>query len=54
MVAMASIIFASMSLYLSRKNERRKDGEEDAKIANMSEDDIAELGDESPRFIFTI
>lgn len=52
MVGMASIIFASMSLHLSRKNEGRRNGEEDAKIANMSEDDVAELGDESPRFIF--
>ncbi|KAL8839634.1 MAG: hypothetical protein Q9170_001640 [Blastenia crenularia] len=29
-------------------------GNEDARIANMTEDDIAELGDESPRYIFTV
>lgn len=54
MVGMASVIFALMSWYLSRKNDRRRRGEEDAKVANMSEDEIAELGDESPRYMFTV
>ncbi|KAL8668544.1 MAG: hypothetical protein Q9168_006826 [Polycauliona sp. 1 TL-2023] len=53
MVGMANVIFAFMWWYLSRLNNRRRRGEEDAKIANMSEDEIAELGDESPRFIYT-
>lgn len=52
MVGMASIIFAFMSWYLARKNERRRNGEEDVETANLSEDE--ELGDESGRFIFTI
>lgn len=53
-VGMASVIFAFMSWYLSQKNERRRRGEEDAKLASMSEDDVAELGDESPRYVFTV
>ncbi|KAL8837974.1 MAG: hypothetical protein Q9176_005322 [Flavoplaca citrina] len=54
MVGMANVIFAFMSWYLSRQNDRRKRGEEDAKFANMAEDEIAELGDKSPRFLYTI
>lgn len=54
MVGMASAIFAFMSWYLSRENGRRRRGEEDVRVAGMSEDEIAELGDESPRFIFTV
>lgn len=54
MVGMASIIFAFMSWYLSKMNHRRGRGEEDAKVANMSDVEIAELGDESPRYIYTI
>ncbi|KAL8998966.1 MAG: hypothetical protein Q9169_002072 [Polycauliona sp. 2 TL-2023] len=54
MVGIAQVIFASMSWYFSRQNDRRRRGEEGAKIANMSEDEIAELGDESPRYFYTI
>ncbi|KAL8732373.1 MAG: hypothetical protein Q9166_002771 [cf. Caloplaca sp. 2 TL-2023] len=54
MVGMANAIFAFMSWYLSKQNDRRRRGEEDAKIINMSESEIAELGDESPRFVYTV
>lgn len=54
MVAMSAVVFAFMSWYFTRRNEQRRNGKEDAKIADMSEDQIAELGDESPRYIFTV
>ncbi|KAL8773501.1 MAG: hypothetical protein Q9209_001605 [Squamulea sp. 1 TL-2023] len=54
MVGIANVIFAFMSWYLSRQNTRRRRGEEDAKVANMSEDEIADLGDRSPRFDYTV
>ena len=54
MVGMANIIFAFMSWYLSKQNARRRRGEEDARVANMSEFEIAELGDLSPRFVYTV
>ncbi|KAL8943064.1 MAG: hypothetical protein Q9211_001117 [Gyalolechia sp. 1 TL-2023] len=54
MVAMAAVVFGFMSWYLSKRNDQRRRGEEDGKVADMSEDEIAELGDESPRFIFTV
>ncbi|KAL8716125.1 MAG: hypothetical protein Q9220_000030 [cf. Caloplaca sp. 1 TL-2023] len=53
MVGMAGVIFASLTWYYSRRNDQRRAGEEDSRIENMSEEEIAELGDESPRFIFT-
>ena len=54
MVGMANVIFAFMSWYLSKQNDRRRRGKEDVKVANMSEDEIAELGDKSPRFVYTV
>lgn len=54
MVGIANVIFAFMTWYLSRQNDRRRRGDEDAKVANMSEDEIADLGDRSPRFVYTV
>ena len=54
LVGMGSLLFAFMSRYFSQRNARRRRGEEDARVENMSEDELAELGDRSPRFIFTI
>jgi hypothetical protein len=53
MVAMAGLIYAFMGLYFSRRNKRRLAGAEDVKIAGKSEDEIAEMGDENPRYVFT-
>jgi len=36
-----------------RANARRARGEEDWKIEGMSEEEIAELGDKNPRFVYT-
>ncbi|KAL8730748.1 MAG: hypothetical protein Q9181_004554 [Wetmoreana brouardii] len=54
LVGMSSIVFAFMSWYLSKKNDRRRRGEEDDRVVDMSESEIAELGDESPRYVFTV
>jgi len=54
MVAFASIIYACMSLYFTKRNERRSTGLEDKKIEGKTEQEIAEMGDESPRYVFTI
>lgn len=43
-----------MSMVLSRENSHRREGKEDARIANMSDEEIEELGDASPRFVYTI
>ncbi|MCJ1428293.1 hypothetical protein MMC29_006202 [Sticta canariensis] len=54
LVAFAILVYASMSLVLSRENSRRQEGKEDARVANKSDEEIEELGDASPRFRYTI
>ena len=54
LVAVASLIWGFMSWVLARLNKARLEGKEDAKIENMSEEEIEELGDASPRFVYTI
>lgn len=54
MVAFASAVYAFMWWYFARVNARRARGEEDYKIEGMTEEQIAELGDDSPRFMYTI
>jgi hypothetical protein len=53
LVAMSCIIFGSMSTYFAVKNKRRREGKEDHKVQGMTEEQIAELGDESPRYMYT-
>tara|TARA_R110002060_G_scaffold63558_3_gene72816 strand:- start:1732 stop:1869 length:138 start_codon:yes stop_codon:yes gene_type:complete len=38
----------------ARANKRRDAGLEDYKVEGMTEDEIAELGDESPRYRYTV
>ncbi|KAL9613528.1 MAG: hypothetical protein Q9167_001913 [Letrouitia subvulpina] len=54
LVGTACLIYAFISWILSQKNASRKAGKEDGKIANLTESEIAELGDDSPRFMYTI
>lgn len=53
MVAMAAVIYAIMWLYFVSENRRRSAGKEDAKMVGKTEEEIAEMGDENPRFVFT-
>lgn len=41
-----------MYFYFRAVNKRRRDGKEDYKIEGKTEEEIADLGDESPRFVF--
>ena len=54
MVGCASLIYGLMWWFLAGKNKARREGKEDFRVENMSEAEIAELGDESPRFYYTI
>jgi hypothetical protein len=47
-------IYSFLSYYYNRVNKRREAGEEDYKIEGMTEAEIDALGDESPRFKYTI
>jgi len=53
MAAVAAIIYTVMSLYFLNRNKRRQAGKEDSIMAGKTEEEIAELGDENPRFVFT-
>lgn len=54
MVAFAIACFAILWAHLGVLNSRREKGEDDHLMAGKSEEDIAEMGDESPRFRYTI
>ncbi|KAK4233802.1 major facilitator superfamily domain-containing protein [Achaetomium macrosporum] len=54
MVAWACLVFVVLWFSYARANATRLKGEEDHKVEGMSDDDIAELGDDSPRFVYTI
>lgn len=43
-----------MSWFLARLNKARREGKEDAKIEHMTEEEVEELGDASPRFFYTV
>ncbi|KAI9753604.1 MAG: hypothetical protein M4579_005068 [Chaenotheca gracillima] len=54
MVGFSTVLLAFMSFWFSRKNATRRAGGEDSKFEGMSEEELAELGDESPRYMYTI
>ncbi|KAF2641277.1 MFS general substrate transporter [Massarina eburnea CBS 473.64] len=54
MVAFASLVYAFMWWYFAMVNKKRARGDEDHTIEGMTSEDIAELGDDSPRFVYTI
>lgn len=54
MVAFSSLVYAFMWWYFSMVNARRARGAEDYKIEGLSDAEIAELGDDSPRFVYTV
>lgn len=54
LAAFATLTCGFMWWFLAQKNRQRLNGKEDVKIANMSDDEVEELGDASPRFLYTI
>ncbi|KAF2869155.1 major facilitator superfamily domain-containing protein [Massariosphaeria phaeospora] len=54
MVAWAITVYAVLWAYMARANARRARGDEDHRVQGMSDAEIAELGDDSPRFVYTI
>ena len=43
-----------MSFYFNKLTQRRRKGEEEVKVIGMNNEEIGELGDENPRFMYTI
>ncbi|KAJ5787830.1 Major facilitator superfamily domain general substrate transporter [Penicillium paradoxum] len=53
LVGFASIVYGLMWLSYRIINKRRAQGLEDEKISSLSEQDIQEMGDRNPRFLYT-
>ncbi|KAE8374873.1 phosphoglycerate mutase-like protein [Aspergillus bertholletiae] len=53
LVGFAGIVYGFMWFYYRQKNIRRVQGLEDERIAGMTDEEIEELGDKSPRFIYS-
>ena len=54
MVAYACVVYGFMWFYFARVNKKRECGGEDHKMQGLSDAEVAELGDDSPRFVYTI
>lgn len=52
LVGMSTVIYGVMSLYFKEQNKKRDAGEMHADHQHLSDDELAELGDESPHFRF--
>ena len=53
MAGAAAVIYGFMSFYFFQRNKKRQNGDEDHLMAGLREDEIAERGDENPRYVFT-
>lgn len=54
MVAFGTLIYAFMWFWYRRENQRRADGKVSEKYRDLSEEDMKELGDDSPHYVYTI
>lgn len=54
MVGFACLCYCILWFHFSRANAKRERGDEDAAVQSLSDEEIAELGDDSPRFRYTI
>ncbi|KAJ3473540.1 hypothetical protein NLG97_g10254 [Lecanicillium saksenae] len=54
MVATGTLIYGVLWAWYRRENERRATGALGEKHQNLSEDELRELGDESPHYTYTI
>lgn len=54
MVGMATVLYGAMWFWFRRENQRRASGDMKSDHRTMSSDELAELGDESPHFVYTI
>lgn len=54
MVATGTLIYGLLWAWYARANQRRASGEISEKHSDLSEEELMELGDESPRYTYTI
>jgi len=53
LVALGSLLYLFMYFYFARANKARAAGQSDKRIEGLNENEILELGDENPRFMFS-
>lgn len=53
LLALAAALYAGMSAYFSWANKRRQHGLEDRKTEGLSAQEVEELGDEHPQYVYT-
>jgi cbb3-type cytochrome oxidase subunit 3 len=54
LLALGMILYAILSTYYYFVNKRRREGKEDYKIVGMTDAEIDALGENSPRFVYTL
>lgn len=54
MVGMGAVIYALLHLWYARENRRREAGAVQEEYRGLAEDELKELGDESPHYRYTI
>jgi sugar phosphate permease len=52
LLTVSLISYTTLHFYFKKQNAERKAGKQDWKLEGRSEDEVAEMGDESPRYIY--
>lgn len=53
-VGVSSVIFTGMTVYYRGINRGRSEGREDWKVEGKTEDEVNEMGDKSPRYVYAL
>ena len=54
LLALSASLYTFLLFYFKRQNKNRREGKEDWKLAGKTEYEIEEMGENSPRFMYTI
>ena len=54
LLALGIVIYSSLHMYFRMKNKRKLSGKENWRIEGKTEEEIAEMGEDNPRYLYTI
>jgi hypothetical protein len=54
LLALGIAIYVALHLYFRMKNQRKLSGKEDWRMEGKTEEEIAEMGEDNPRYVYTI
>jgi hypothetical protein len=54
LLALGVVIYIALHFYFRRKNNRKLSGKEDWRMEGKTEEEIAEMGEDNPRYLYTI